>query len=278
MLVADRPFPGRVVPIARLLRLHNGAIAALGVVGGAWWAVRHGTGTGWNARVAIVGLAAVALTGFANALNDVGDVEIDRVAHPERPLPSGALTAAGAVAAAVVCALVALPLVATVSTALALATVGVLAVMALYTAWLKRWGAPGNLAVAVLASLPFVFGAWAAGDPRAGLPLLGVAMPLHLAREVAKDLDDAPADRSARATLPLVLGTTAARWTSAVCTAIFGVAVALLAGGAIRVWLAFLPAFLCAALAVARLAAGRSGAPRSYKAAMVCAILALFTA
>lgn len=277
MRVAERPRPARIVPIARLLRLHNGAIAALGVVAGAWWAVRHGNGAGWSVRVGIVAFAAVALAGFANALNDVADVEIDRVAHPERPLPSGELTPGAAVAAAVVCALLAVPLIATVSTTLALVTVGVLAVMALYTAWLKRWGAPGNLAVAVLASLPFVYGAWAAGDPRAGLPLLGVAAPLHFAREVAKDIDDAPADRPARATLPLMLGAAVARWTSATCTAIFCVAVALLAGGVLRVWLAFLPAFFCAGLAVGLLVAGRSGASRSYKAAMVCATLALFT-
>ena len=133
----------------------------------------------------------------------------------------------------------------------------------------------GNVVVALLASLPFLYGAWAAGDPRAGVPLVAVAMPLHFAREVAKDLDDVRGDAGWRATLALRSGATAARWTAAGATAIFGGAVAMLAGGNARLWVMLLPALACAAVAAVRLATARSAAATLYKAAMVCAMLAL---
>jgi geranylgeranylglycerol-phosphate geranylgeranyltransferase len=274
MLAAEHPPATRVLPLARLLRLHNGAIAALGVVAGAWWAGARRL----DGSVAAVAVAAVALAGFANAVNDRCDIAIDRVAHPDRPLPSGALSPAWATGAALACGAVALALIATVSAALALVTVGVLAAMTGYSTHLKRRGLAGNVAVAIIASLPFAYGAWVAGAPGAGLPLLAVAVPLHLAREVAKDVDDAAGDAAARATLPLTHGAAAARWTSGLAAAIFCVAVGVLAGGSVRLTLAFLPAFACAVLAIRRLSAARQGAPRFYKAAMVCAMLALFTA
>lgn len=272
MLAAERSRASSLVTILRLLRVQNGAIAALGVLVGAAWA--NGAAKGGEG-VLVVALAAIALAGFANATNDYCDVEIDRVAHPERPLPSGALAPGAAIAAAIVAGGVALALTALVSIPLATLTVGVLAAMAAYSVLLARTGVVGNLVVALLASLPFLYGAWAAGSPVAGLPLVGVAVPLHFAREVAKDLDDAPGDAPWRATLPVRAGAAFARWTAVAATAIFGGAVALLAGGRLRLWLALVPALLCATAAAVRLARGRARAATLYKAAMVCAMIAL---
>lgn len=272
MLAAERSRSSSFLPLLRLLRVQNGVIAAFGVLVGAAWA--NGAPTLGEA-VLVVALAAIALAGFANATNDYCDVEIDRVAHPERPLPSGVLAPGAAVAAAIVAGGVALALTALVSIPLATVTVGVLAAMVAYSLLLARTGVAGNLAVAVLASLPFLYGAWAAGSPLAALPLVAVAVPLHFAREVAKDLDDAPGDAPWRATLPVRAGVEIARWTAVVATTIFGGAVALLAGRSVRLWIALLPALLCAAAAALRLTRGRAGAAMLYKAAMVCAMIAL---
>lgn len=257
----------------RLVRAQNGAIAALGVLIGAWWAARAVDGR----TVAAMG-AALCLAAVANAANDLADVEIDRVVHPERPLAAGTLTPAFARRLVAVAAALGVGLAALARPELGLLSTLVVALMIGYNHGPKRAGVAGNVVVAVLASLPFLYGAWAAGQPTRGLPLVAVAVPLHLAREVAKDVEDARGDALRRATLPLVHGAPAARWTSALAAAIFCVAVALLAGSTIRLWLAFLPAWTCATLAVRRLTTSRSGAPRLYKAAMVCAMLALFTA
>jgi len=70
-----------VIAILRLVRLQNGFIAALGVLVGAWWAA----GTLADPRTMLAAVSAVLLASFANAFNDVCDVDIDRVAHPSRP-------------------------------------------------------------------------------------------------------------------------------------------------------------------------------------------------
>ena len=276
MRSADRPLgtatrTGRSFAVLRLVRWHNGAIAALGVVVGAWWAA----GSVGATRTIAAAIAAFPLAGFANAVNDIADVEIDRVAHPARPLPNGRLTireawrvAAGCAVAALVASLIAGP-------ALAAATALVLVVMTLYSTRLKRGGLPGNLAVAILASLPFLYGAWSVGRPRAALALLAIAVPLHLAREIAKDIEDAHADRATRRTLPVVRGESAARTICAVATIVGVLAIAPLAVRRGAFALAVLPAALLCILAAVRVARGGRGAPFLLKGGMVCAMIAL---
>src|SRR5918912_1261079 len=167
------------------------------LIAGAGW-------RGWGPPRPIVqtAVAALALTTAANAWNDAADVEIDRLAHPRRPLPSGALSVGAARAAALAAALLGTALVALADPPLGALTVIVVALMLSYSPWLKRAGLVGNATVAVLASLPFLYGSWSAGHGTRALPLAAIAAPLHLAREIAKDLDDASADAGRRRTLP----------------------------------------------------------------------------
>jgi geranylgeranylglycerol-phosphate geranylgeranyltransferase len=257
--------------LAEIARWPNALIAAAGVLVGAWWArpVLPGAAALWAA------LAAMALTIFANAFNDRYDIEIDRVAHPDRPLPRGAVDELrvqylylGAAVAAAGFSLLAHP-------ALCLASLAVLAVMACYTVLLKRWGFVGNLTVAVLASLPFLYGAVSVGDWRAGVQLLVVAAPLHLAREIAKDIDDTGGDAPVRRTIPVAHGVRAARAAVLFALALFVWRAAVLAGSAPRLATALIPCFVLCALAAKRALAARSGAPLLLKAAMIAAMAAI---
>ena len=261
----------------RLVRWANALTAASGVVVGAWWA---GWGHFWP--VALASLAALGLTGAANAWNDMADVEIDRVAHPGRPLVTGELSMREADRIAMAAAVGAVLAASNVSVLLGIATVGVLLLMRLYSPWLKRAGFAGNLLVALLASLPFVYGSYAAGHWERGVPLLLIAIPLHLARELAKDLDDREADRGARRTIPIVLGAPFAR--AAILASLVAAGVALALGLAPQVkspallLAALTPALAALALASARAVRGRPGSPKFFKVAMVCAMAALLVA
>jgi geranylgeranylglycerol-phosphate geranylgeranyltransferase len=264
----------------RLVRWVNALTAAAGVVVGAWWAGWAGWG---SARaIAFAALAAIALTAAANAWNDLADIHIDRVAHPERPLPSGALRLASAEQIAMAAATAAVVCASEVSIALGIATVGVLLLMRLYSPWLKRAGLAGNLVVSVLASLPFVYGSEAVGNWQRGVPLVLLAIPLHLARELAKDLDDREADRGTRRTLPVVIGVQPVR--AAIVAALIASAAALALGVAPLVKSpallvgALVPAMAALALATARALRGRPGSPAFFKLAMVCAMAALLVA
>ena len=261
----------------RLARWGNALIAAAGVAVGAWWA-----GGGAAGSIALASAAALALTVSANAWNDLADIDIDRFAHPKRPLPSCALSPALAERIAMAAATVAVACASAVSVALGLTTVGVLLLMRLYSPWLKGMGLAGNLVVAVLASLPFVYGGYAAGSWQRSLPLALLAVPLHLARELAKDLDDRDADRHTRRTFPVVGGVRAARAAMLVALAASGLAFALGVVPevrSIRLLLgALAPALAALALATTLALRGRPGSPAYFKVAMVCAMAALLIA
>ncbi len=257
--------------IASIVRWPNALIAAAGVAVGAWWA----GGRLDDGRVLAACLAALALAAFANTVNDIHDLEIDRIAHPRRPLPSGVLGVRAAWIVAVASAATGLVAATVAAPALGALTVAVLLVMYFYSRWFKQFGLPGNVVVAVVASLPFLYGGWAAGNPRATLALLGLAIPLHLAREIAKDLDDAPADAGTRSTIPVRHGAAAAR---------VALMVALLAFCAMlmpwvqrwpRFALLVAPALVMCGLGAARALRGKAGSPIRFKLAMVLAMASL---
>ncbi|HWE43122.1 MAG TPA: UbiA family prenyltransferase [Gemmatimonadaceae bacterium] len=266
------------MPDARALlevaRWRNALIAAVGVYVGAWWAMRDAT----RPATLAAALAAIALTGYANAFNDLADIAIDRAAHPARPLPSGtlrprtvrrfaALLAAGGIALA----FVARP-------SLGILTVAVVALMTLYSATLARLPLIGNLTVAVLASLPFFYGAVTAGGARAGLTLLAVAIPLHFARELAKSLDDAHADAPYRRTAPLVLGRPVVFALIAGSVGVFAWRLLSLASPDPRLRMLVIPALALCVVATRRALAGRVGAPLLFKSAMLAAMAAIVIA
>jgi geranylgeranylglycerol-phosphate geranylgeranyltransferase len=263
-----------------LVRWANALTAAAGVLVGAWWASSDLTRSAMP--VALAALAAIALTAAANSWNDIADIGIDRIAHPERPLPAGTITTAAAEQIAMIAAIAAVILASAVSTLLGICTVGVLLLMRLYSPWIKRAGFAGNLVVSVLASLPFVYGGYAAGSLASGLPLLAIAFPLHLARELAKDLDDRAADRLTRRTLPVIAGAGPARAAMLAALVTAGAALAFgiepLVKSPVVLLAALAPAIAALSFATARALRGKPGSPAFFKLAMVCAMAALLVA
>jgi len=76
-----------------------------------------------------------------------------------------------------------------------------------YSPLLKPRPLLGNVAVAVVAGSPPFYGALAAGAAAAGIVPWVLAALLHLVREVVKDVEDEPGDRTiGRRTLPIALG------------------------------------------------------------------------
>lgn len=257
-------------PFLALARWANALIAAAGVLLGAWW-------VGWGAArpIVLATVAALPLTAAANAWNDLADIDIDRRAHPCRPLPAGRVSPAAARTLAAACAAAGIVLAALARPALGALTVVVVALMRLYSPWLKRAGLAGNMAVALLASLPFLYGGWSAGHPGAALLLVAIAAPLHLAREIAKDLEDAPADAPTRRTLPLAAGPAAARAALGAAIVLFLVMLAPYASAHHRFAIAMLPAAALIAWGGWAAARGRYGGPGALKLAMLCAMAAL---
>jgi geranylgeranylglycerol-phosphate geranylgeranyltransferase len=263
-------FGKTALAVLSLIRWENALLSVAGVVLGAWWV----TGRPNQPETIVMAGVAILLTAFANADNDVQDYDIDRIAHPGRPLPSGALSLQTARVIVGLAASAALVLSALLGGAVTLAAVGVIAAMTLYNRGVKAHGVPGNIIVAIVASLPFVFGAWSAGNAGAGVPMFLVAVPLHFAREIAKDLDDVTGDASHRRTLPLRVGAGTARLVVVTSVALFVVALAPFAVRRPAFAIVALPAVALCLLAAWRVLSGRRGTARLLKSAMVVAMVA----
>lgn len=238
---------GRGLRTLRIVRPLNALTTVAGVLVGAYLATRPGAPAPPWLDLLLAGACAFAFAAAGNVRNDVEDVDIDRAAHPGRPLPRGELTRAQANALAVALYAVAVASAALLSwLAFALVLVA-LVLMEAYERAFKARGLSGNVVVGILTGAPFVLGALAAGGAAtsaAGGPVLaaaGSAMSaagvnaavLALAalaalatagREVLKDVEDVEADAGRRRTLPMRVG---ARGAATVAAGFLGVAVLL---------------------------------------------------
>ncbi len=173
----------------RIVRPLNVFIAFLSVFFSAWLAVDFPF-TGGIIRTA---LSAAMVTAAANVVNDIFDLEIDRVNKPRRPLPAGQLTVQTAWVFYGGLNVTALLLVADRKILLLIAA-GAVILLYMYSKYLKRTFLWGNVLVSVLGGIAFLFGAVAAGNIRVAFFPALFAMLFHLARELIKDLEDVPGD------------------------------------------------------------------------------------
>jgi len=212
----------------RLSRPVNCVMSAVGVaiggivaVGSAAW----GTAAG---PLLYAAAAAALFTAGGNALNDIFDVETDRVNHPDRPLVTGSLTL-GAAKTFAFGVFVLAGILGALASFLALGVVLVnAALMYAYESGLKKRGVPGNLVIAYLVGSLFLFSGVAVyrGDatPLVRTSILALlAFLTTLGREITKDIEDMAGDVDRR-TLPQRIG---ARFAGGVAAAALLAAVAL---------------------------------------------------
>lgn len=189
----------------RLVRARNLLIAAAGVLAGGWialGAIRLST------LLCFAALSGLGLGAAGNAWNDICDAAADRINRPaERPLAAGGIRRGTADLIVFLGALVGLAAAALVSGRQVLVGLAALAVMLAYSPLIKPRLVAGNIAVALIAGLPPLYGALAVGAPAAGVVPWVLAAWLHLAREIVKDVEDEAGDRTiGRRTLPIVVG------------------------------------------------------------------------
>src|ERR1041385_1670901 len=196
-----------------MARPGNAAMAGLGTLVGLE-VVRQGdlTVAMWTAAP----IAAFLVAAFGNVLNDVSDEDLDRLAHPARPLPSGRIGRRDAQVFAALLLAFGLweAFVAAGPPALGFAAANAL-LLVVYERLLKARGLAGNVLIALLVASTFAFGAVVAGAPVRAWGVLWLLMAMaalaNLAREILKDIEDLEADRGQRRTLALSWGPGASR-------------------------------------------------------------------
>jgi geranylgeranylglycerol-phosphate geranylgeranyltransferase len=159
-----------------------------------------------------------------NTLNDYLDREVDKQAHPERPLPSGRITPGAVRLIAGGAFVLSLALATLLWGLLSFAIVLVAIVLMLtYELRTKKLGLSGNLSIAALTGMLFLLGGAVVGNISATLAIAVMAMLATLGREIVKDVQDMTSDFDRR-TLPQRIG---ARNAGIIASGAFLAAVAL---------------------------------------------------
>jgi geranylgeranylglycerol-phosphate geranylgeranyltransferase len=143
----------------------------------------------------------------ANAVNDFFDVEIDRTNRPERPIPRGTVSRRDALAVWAVTALGSISLNIFLHLGAFAIVIASVVLLYWYSAYWKRTVLVGNIVVAMMTGMAFVYGGAVTGDVRKTLLPAVFAALINLAREIIKDIEDIEGDRQGRAhTYPIRYG------------------------------------------------------------------------
>ena len=197
---------GAVAGCVSMMRPGNCIMGAAGVLLAAIICLEQGDLLDYALELVLSVVVVVTFTGAGNSLNDYFDREIDRSAHPTRPIPRGLVSPSGAVATSAILFSVATGLGFIVGITSFLIVVASLAVMLAYEVFLKSEGLVGNLAISWLTGALFLFGGAAVGTLDLAWILALLAFLATLGREVAKDIQDVEGDRGSRMTLPMRVG------------------------------------------------------------------------
>ena len=130
-----------------------------------------------------------------NSLNDYIDFEIDKTAHPERPIPSGRMERRTALHVALLM-LGGSVVVSFLTIDLECIAVVVVAcvLMVAYEVALKQRGFVGNVTIAVLTGMMFLLGGAVVGDMADNVVIALMAMLVSVGREISKDIEDMDSD------------------------------------------------------------------------------------
>ena len=196
----------------KLFRLGNCAMASHGALLAAFVCVGIDGLSDFRAEILFSMAVVASFTAAGNAYNDYFDREVDKKAHPERPLPSGTVTPYGTALSAVV--LFALSAALSVFVNLWSVTIVVTSILVMvgYERFLKAEGLGGNLAISWLTGALFLFGGSAVDSLGLAWILAALAFLATLGREIVKDIQDIEGDRGSRVTLPMRIGTVKAGW------------------------------------------------------------------
>jgi len=194
-------------PYIALTRPGNMVLTAIAVIAGAF--IAAGTNVSdFQIEILICCFCSMMLVGGGNALNDYNDRETDKENHPERPIPSGKVSADSAYTYAqslLGLGLLILLLALENKMPFVVALIGVLLLIA-YENGLKAAGITGNVAVGLMSGAVFLFAGMAVNDPGPTLWMFGLAVLATITREIVKDIQDLEGDTDRR-TLPSRIGT-----------------------------------------------------------------------
>lgn len=208
---------GKLDAYLRLVRIEHGVMTGLAAVAGY-------LSVGWytSGKLLLVFASSLLAETALFALNDIFNVEEDRVNSPERPLVKGEVSVREAAALALASSSAALALAATLGLPPLALVVAALFLGNAYNAYLKRHSFFGNIIVSALTASSFLYGALAAGAiPDKVALFFIIAFLANIGREILKGIRDLEGDmRVGVCTLACEIGVERAAFVSAVFMAL----------------------------------------------------------
>ena len=157
--------------------------------------------------VTLAATAAFLVTGAGNVLNDYYDRELDKKAHPERPIPSGKVSPKDAWQFALILFSLGIFITMLVNWLCLLIALLNTYLLFIYERSYKAKGLSGNFIISYLTASVFIFGG-ASVRSFLFVPIFFLlALLANVAREITKDIEDMKADSAYRKTLPMTVGT-----------------------------------------------------------------------
>lgn len=145
-------------------------------------------------KIILAAFSASLTLSTGNIINDILDIETDKVSHPERPLTAGKITISQAKTEYVLLTFIALLLSFFINPPAFVIAISATVLLFLYSYYLKKIPILGNISISLLTGLVFIYGGVAVNNPLSAIIPAVFAFLINLIREVIKDMQDVEGD------------------------------------------------------------------------------------
>jgi geranylgeranylglycerol-phosphate geranylgeranyltransferase len=193
--ISDRPKTS-LKDFLAIFHLFNSVSSGVGVIIGYIMTAWHGNLEFHYGAMLSAALATILISSGGFIVNDILDIEIDRVNRPDRPLAAGKVSVSASWAAYIMTTALGILLAWSVNSATGVLSVITAIALFLYSYTLKKRFLIGHITVAVLGALLFPFGGLAAGGLFPTIYSVLFTFPAFVAREVLKTVPDYEGDKA----------------------------------------------------------------------------------
>lgn len=145
-------------------------------------------------KVLLAALTASLTLSAGNIINDIFDIKGDKINHPERPLPSGIISVNSALIYYFILTVISISLSVFISNLNLVINLFAVLLLLLYSFSIKKYILWGNILVAFLTGLVFIYGGISVNNFTHSLIPAFFAFLINLIREIVKDMEDSEGD------------------------------------------------------------------------------------
>jgi len=151
-------------------------------------------------------IATFFVTGASMTFNDYFDWQIDKVNHPQRPIPNGIIKPKEMLYFSIVFFLIGIAISYFVNPLCFGIAVASILLLIVYEKYSKNIGIFSNITVAFISAIAFTFGGAAVENPSPTLVLSIMTFFVMVGREIIMDIRDTEGDKLVRRSLPVQIG------------------------------------------------------------------------